>query len=107
MRADPWPVLVRGKLVRMQPRGRFQADSGAALLSAALAGVGIAMLPDFLADEHIATGALVSFLPEHEPPPVPMHVVRPPGARTPRKMSVLMDLLIERLGSPNAGRSRG
>lgn len=48
---------------------------------AALAGAGIAMLPDFLVDEQLDSGALVSFLEEHEPPPVPMHVVRPPGGR--------------------------
>lgn len=96
LRADAWPATLRGKMVRVQPRGRFQADNGMAVLAAARAGVGIAMLPDFLADEPIASGALVSFLHEHEPPPVPMHLVRPPGAWTPRKVSVLGDLLAQR-----------
>lgn len=96
LRTDAWPITVRGKLVRVQPRGRFQTDNGVALLWAVLAGVGIAMLPDFLVEEHLRAGALVSFLEGHEPPPVPMHVVRPPGARTSRKVSMLIDLMAQR-----------
>ena len=43
----------------MHPQGRFKADNGQALVSGALAGLGIAALPDFLIEEHLATGALV------------------------------------------------
>lgn len=96
LRNDPWPATVRGKRVLVPARGRFQADNGIAILTAALAGVGIAILPDFLADEPIARGELIPFLEAHLPPPAPIHVVRPPAARTPRKVAVLTDLLVER-----------
>jgi len=53
-------ALVDGdKTISVRPQGRFKADNGTALLVAAMAGLGIAYLPDFLTAEHIAAGALV------------------------------------------------
>ncbi|MET3709595.1 DNA-binding transcriptional LysR family regulator [Sphingomonas trueperi] len=100
--ATTWPVSVRGKVRNLRPRGRFQADSGLALLSAALAGVGIAMLPDFLADDPIGRGELVRLLPANEPPPTPLQIVRAPGGRTPRKLEVLTDFLIRHFAARSA-----
>lgn len=93
-----WRLTDRGKPVTVRPRGRFRADNGMAVTAAALAGVGMALLPDFLADPHLATGALVEVLPQHVPPDVAIYVVRPPGARPPRKVAVLTELIVERLG---------
>jgi len=96
--ASTWRLTDRGKPVTVRPRGRFRADNGMAVTAAALAGVGIALLPDFLADPHLATGALVEVLRQHAPPDVAIYVVRPPGARPPRKVAVLTELIVERLG---------
>lgn len=96
--AAAWHLTDRGKVVSVQPRGRFRADNGLALTAAALAGLGIALLPDFLVDPHVNTGALVALLPRHTPPDVAIYVVRPPGARAPRKVAVLTELIAERLG---------
>lgn len=97
--AAAWRLTDRGKVVTVRPRGRFQADNGVALTAAALAGLGIALLPDFLTDPHIEKGALVALLSRHAPPDVAIYVVRPPGTRAPRKVSVLMEVIVERLGS--------
>jgi DNA-binding transcriptional LysR family regulator len=96
LRSDPWPATLRGKMLRVHPRSRFRADNGMALVSAALAGVGISLLPDFLVDEHIASGALIHFLEDHAPPPMPVHVVRPPSPWAPRKIAILIEKLIAR-----------
>ena len=48
----------RGKTVLLHPRGRFKADNGEALLAAAVAGLGVAALPDFMIETHIAAGVL-------------------------------------------------
>ncbi len=45
--------------------GRFESDSGEATLSAILAGVGLGMLPTFLAGEHIARGELTVLLQQY------------------------------------------
>jgi len=82
----------------VRPHGRFYADNGEALLSAALAGVGVAALPDFLIERHIASGALVPLLTNYAVPEAGMFVVRPPGAFPSRKIRVLIDILVEHFG---------
>jgi DNA-binding transcriptional LysR family regulator len=107
LRSDPWPVTLRGKSLRVNPKSRFRSDNGMALVSAALAGVGISLLPDFLVDEHIADGRLVTFLADHTPPPTPIHVVRPPGPWAPRKVDVLVEKLVDRFARCRPGADPG
>ena len=64
-----------------------------------LAGLGIAMLPDFLIDEHIASGALVTLLPQYPMPEAGLYVVRPPGDHPSRKVRMFTDMLVERLAA--------
>jgi DNA-binding transcriptional LysR family regulator len=90
-----WRLLQGGKVIIIHPQGRFLADNGQALLPAALAGLGIAMLPDFLTDPHVATGALVPVVTDYAVPEAGLFVVRPPGDHVPRKVRVLTDILIE------------
>ncbi len=90
--------MANGKTITVRPRGRFKADNGVALAAAALAGLGIAALPDFLIDTHIASGALEPVLIDYPPPEAGLFVVRPPGEFAPRKVRALIDILIERFG---------
>ena len=100
---EPWQFLDGDKIVTVQPQGRFKADNGTALVPAALAGLGIAWLPDCLVDEHIASGALVGVMTRYPPPAAGVYVVRPPGQFSPRKVQVLTELLIESFGTPPSG----
>jgi DNA-binding transcriptional LysR family regulator len=95
---EVWRVRDGANTVVLHPQGRFKADNGQALVSAVLAGLGIAMLPDFLIDEHVASGALVPLLPDYPMLEAGLYVVRPPGDHPPRKVRVLTDLLVERFG---------
>jgi DNA-binding transcriptional LysR family regulator len=96
---ESWRFVHGGKTVVVRPRGRVKADNGAALLAAALAGLGVAGLPDFLIEAHIASGALIPLLGDYPPPDAGLYVVRPPGDFPPRKVRVLIDILIEHFGS--------
>ena len=88
--------LTDGETIRtVRPQGRFKSDSGVALVAAAVAGLGIAYLPDCLIHEHLSSGALVPVLPGYPPPPAGAYVVRPPGQHPARKIRALIDLLIE------------
>ncbi len=96
---EPWRFIVGGKTVSIRPQGRFKADNGSGLLAAALAGLGIAALPDFLADGPIAEGNLATVLADYSTPEAGIYVVRPPGGTAPRKVRALIDILIELFGT--------
>ena len=95
---DEWELMDGEDIIVVHPRARFTADNGAALVPAALAGLGIAMLPNFLIDEHVKSGALVVVLPDYPMPEGGIHVVRPPGGNAPRKVRVLIDIMVEKFG---------
>ncbi len=92
---ESWQLMDGDKIVTVRPQGRFKADNGTALAAAAVAGLGIAYLPDLLTQDFVATGALVPVMPRHPPPPAGAYVVRPPGQHPAQKIRVLTDLLIE------------
>ncbi|MFC0155514.1 LysR family transcriptional regulator [Xanthomonas dyei] len=95
---ESWRFMDGDKLVTIHPRGRFKADNGTAIAAAALTGLGIAALPDFLVAEHLASGALVRVMTRYPSPEAGLYVVRAPAAHPARKIRVLTDLLIERFG---------
>ncbi|MCU1716232.1 LysR family transcriptional regulator [Pseudomonas sp. 5P_3.1_Bac2] len=95
---EAWPLFDGTKVIHVHPQGRFKADNGVALTVAALAGLGIAALPDFLITEHLASGALVPVLRNYSFPDGGIYVVRPPGQHPARKVRVLTELLIEYFG---------
>jgi DNA-binding transcriptional LysR family regulator len=95
---ETWQFTYGDKTVSIHPQGRFKADDGAALAVAATAGLGIAWLPACLVDDYLGSGALVPVMTRYPPPTAGLFVVRPPGQHPARKVRVLTELLIERLG---------
>lgn len=95
---EAWQLMDGDRIVTVRPQGRFKADNGTALVAAAMAGLGIAYLPDGLTDDHVASGALVPVMTRHPPPPAGIHVIRPPGQHPARKVRVLTDMLIACFG---------
>lgn len=92
---EAWQFMDGDKVITVQPRGRFKADNGTALIAAVVAGLGIAWLPDGLTNEHVASGALVPVMTRYPPPPAGIYVIRPPGQHPARKVRVLTELMIE------------
>jgi len=54
-----------GVLQEIPVEGNLTTDNGYALLAATLAGVGIALMPDWSVRDHLAAGRLVRLLPEY------------------------------------------
>jgi DNA-binding transcriptional LysR family regulator len=92
---ETWQFMVNGKIVSIQPHGRFKADNAVALASAAAAGLGIAWLPDCITHEYVASGALVPIMTRYPPPPAAAYVVRTPGQHPARKIRMLTEILIQ------------
>lgn len=92
---EAWKFLDGEQVVTVHPKGRFKADNATALVAAAVAGLGVAWLPDGVTNEHVASGALVQLMVRHPPPPAGIYVVRQPGQHPARKVRALTELLIE------------
>jgi DNA-binding transcriptional LysR family regulator len=95
---ESWYFLDGNETITVNPRGRVKADNGVAIAVAAVAGLGIAMLPNGLIAEQLASGALVPVLTRYPRPEFGIFVVRPPGHQPARKVRVLTELLIECFG---------
>jgi len=95
---ETWQFVDGDKTIAVHAQGRFKADNGIALAVAAVAGLGIAWLPDSLIEDYLASGALVPVMTRYPPPTAGIFVVRPPGQHPARKIRVLTELLIERFG---------
>ncbi|WP_283193175.1 LysR family transcriptional regulator [Rhizobium sp. AN80A] len=91
---ESWQIKDGDAIVTIRPQGRFKADNGVALVAAALAGIGIARVPDGLTEEHIASGALVPVMTRYPPPPGGIFVLRPPGQHPSKKIRVLIEMMI-------------
>lgn len=95
---ETWHFIEGDKKIPVHPQGRFKADNGLALAAAAIAGLGIAALPEFLVEKELASGALVELMKSYPLPDLGIFIVRPPGHHPERKVRVLTELLIEHFG---------
>ncbi|MFY9294823.1 MAG: LysR family transcriptional regulator [Methylorubrum rhodinum] len=96
---ETWQYMDGGEIRTLRPQGGFKADNGVALAAAAVAGLGIAWLPDCITYADVASGRLVRVMTRHPPPPAATYVVRPPGPQAARKVRVLTELMIEHFQS--------
>lgn len=95
-----WTFVQGGRRETFRPRGRFTTDSGQAELVAVIAGLGLAVMPDFLAGPAIGRGELVTLLDGWEIPPAGLYVVRPPPAEpVPMKVRALVEIMVETFGN--------
>jgi len=92
---EAWQFMDGEKIISIRPQGRFKADNGTALVAAALAGLGVAYVPNGLIQDYIDAGALIAVMTRYPVPPAGAYLVRPPGQHPARKIRVLTDLLVE------------
>ena len=94
-----WSFLVDGRLESFAIRPRLLANSGDVLLKAAVAGLGIAQQPTFIADELLQSGELREILKDYPLPELGIYAVLPGNRHIPHRLRVLIDFLVERLGA--------
>lgn len=92
---ESWQFMDGNKIITVRPHGRFKADNGVALVAAAVAGLGIGMVPDGLIHEYLASGALVPVMTRYPVRAAGAYVVHPPSLHPARKIRVLTELLTE------------
>jgi DNA-binding transcriptional LysR family regulator len=78
-------------------KGRYCANNGDVLAEAAIQGLGITLLPDFIIDEALAEGRLVRVLEDWERAPLTLSVLYPSRRHVPAKTRLLIEYLITNL----------
>ncbi|MGO3128259.1 MAG: LysR family transcriptional regulator [Luteimonas sp.] len=90
---ETWKLTDGDNIISLNPRGRFKADNGAALVVAAVEGVGIASVPEGLVRHFIESGVLIKVMQRYPPPEAGVYVIRPPGQHPSRKVRLLIEVL--------------
>ncbi|MCM5570942.1 LysR family transcriptional regulator [Burkholderiaceae bacterium FT117] len=101
-RIRPRQFSVDGRTVTLHPSEGLRFDDGDAMVQAAVLGMGVLQVPDYMAVDELAAGRLVELLPGHRPPPMPIHAVVPANRLVPARVRVLLEALTA-LGAGVAG----
>jgi len=105
MRAQ-WQFRAAGAPLDVRVDGNFVSNVGAALRNVALAGHGIARLPDYIVAADLADGHLIALLDDWAPALRPVHVLYPHREHVPARLRAFLDFarhwFAERDGSAGA-----
>ena len=82
-----------GRTAAVVPGACLRANNAEALTPALRAGLGLALQPDFMIHDDVASGRLERVLTDWSPPPIALHLVTPPGEPRPTRVTALIDHL--------------
>ena len=99
---EQWRFRVGNRWEHVKGHPRFRSDNGEMLREAAVAGLGVVILPSFIASEGITSGKLEVILRDYPLEEVGLHLVMPPGRSATARIRALIDFLAARFGTvPN------
>jgi DNA-binding transcriptional LysR family regulator len=105
--ADNWRFARKnGETASVRPAGPLKVNNGEAMLPSLIAGVGVGILPEFIAREALRTKKLEILLPEWALPGAGVHWVTPPKGLRPKRVEALGDFLAQRLARKAASERR-
>ena len=97
---DRWQFSGPGGTAHTVPvHGPLRSNSLSAVLDAALDGLGLAILPWYVARRAVDDGAVQALLPDYELPVQEMHAVFPSPKLVPSKVTALIGFLQQRFGA--------
>jgi DNA-binding transcriptional LysR family regulator len=92
-----WEFIVDGKPRTVDVQGPLRANNGEVIRDAAVAGLGIALLPEFIVDDALRRGTLVSILQTCAPAPLTLNAVYPHHRQSSVTIRALITFLSEHL----------
>lgn len=88
-----------GDVVTVVPHGPLRANNADALTPMLLAGAGLAVQPEFMVWQDLASGLLEPALEGWSMPDLALNIVLPPGGLRPARVSAVVDFLAARLAA--------
>ena len=103
-----WAFRGADGVTQVRATGDVFALSATALVAAAVAGLGVVLLPDWTCGAELRAGTLVPLLADHRavPATTPIHALYPPAPRPPPKVRAMIDFLVERFRDASGERPR-
>ncbi|HTV23347.1 MAG TPA: LysR family transcriptional regulator [Polyangiaceae bacterium] len=98
--SDEWRFKADAKSFSVPISARFEAQSGSALRGAALAGMGIAILPSFMIAPELASGQLTPILAPFTFVRLSVSAVYAPAKVVPGSVRAFVDLLVAHFAKP-------
>ncbi|WP_454917457.1 LysR family transcriptional regulator [Xanthobacter sediminis] len=97
---DRWRFVdAGGEAVTVAPSGPLRANNADALTPMLLAGQGLAVQPEFMVWQDLASGLLEPALPGWSMPDLALNIVLPPGGLRPARVAAVVDFLAARLAA--------
>jgi DNA-binding transcriptional LysR family regulator len=99
---NQWKLSGAGGDHWIQPAWSLCANNAEVLREVAIKGKGVALLPRFIANEALNSGALRPILTDYAAPPLALYAIYPPTRHLSVKVRVFIDFLVERFGKENS-----
>jgi LysR family transcriptional regulator, regulator for bpeEF and oprC len=93
-RDRPWQFLRQGTPISQPVHARVRIGEGEAMVEAAIGGMGVIQVPDYIAQDALDRGALVELLPTMRPAPIPISAVYASQRLLPPRVRVVLDALM-------------
>jgi DNA-binding transcriptional LysR family regulator len=105
----PYAMHKGGESLKIGGRYVLSIDDGNVYLTAGLAGLGVLWLPQYMAREHTANGALVPLFTDWRIDSMPLYVAYPPNRYVGKQLRAFIDWIVElmALHAPRARRRDG
>lgn len=97
-----WAFIIDGETQWFPISGKLEANSGDALLAAAIRGLGITNAPTFIAEEAVRERKLEILLRKFPTPELGIYAVFPSNRYVPHRVRTLVEYLAQRIGSKPA-----
>ncbi len=94
-----WTYRVDGAWVPFAVQARISASNGEALTEAAAQGLGMTIQPDFIVEQALASGQVVTVLEDFPLPELGIYAMLPSNRQVPHRVRVLIDFLAARIAS--------
>jgi DNA-binding transcriptional LysR family regulator len=106
VKTDRLPLIGPAGELSVRVRPVLQSNNEAMLLAAAVAGMGLGLMPEGLAERDLESGRLVMALPEYRPPASQLFAVYASRRYLSAKVRVFIDFLAEQWGDAPASENK-